>query len=342
MRGTSPRRRVWRVWTYSNTPREELVGDLRDDPAPRTVLAREALVVDRLQSVQVIRHQPKERRRLRASGLVHGARRRYRVGHARSGTEERRAYALYDLALLQPALRADAQALRSLGDVRSGTSGWSGADRRAAMRAPGDSLAAVMTPPRAEHGTPSPIVSYSFMRLNLVFLLTVLGCRAAAPDAAPATVVPNDNRVASGTFRRDTLVFTLNARLAAWRPDSDVDSAVTVQAFASRDGVPRIPGPLLRVSAGTVVEIRVTNSLADSTLVVHGLRPGTRGDDTLQVKAGESRLTHFVASTPGTFLYWGRSSGDRMQRSERRDGLLTGAIVVDAAGVQPDTSERVS
>jgi len=33
---------------------EELLRDLRDDGAPRTVLAREAVVVDRLQPLQVI------------------------------------------------------------------------------------------------------------------------------------------------------------------------------------------------------------------------------------------------------------------------------------------------
>ena len=58
---------------------EELVGDLCDHGAPRTVLAREALVVDRLQALQMIRHQPKERRRLGPSGLVDAARRRRHV-----------------------------------------------------------------------------------------------------------------------------------------------------------------------------------------------------------------------------------------------------------------------
>jgi hypothetical protein len=38
---------------------EELVRDLRDHGAPRAVLAREALVVHRLEPLQVIRHQPK-------------------------------------------------------------------------------------------------------------------------------------------------------------------------------------------------------------------------------------------------------------------------------------------
>jgi hypothetical protein len=40
----------------------------------------------------MVRDQPKERRRLGTSGLVDAARHRGRVGHARSGTEERRAY----------------------------------------------------------------------------------------------------------------------------------------------------------------------------------------------------------------------------------------------------------
>lgn len=172
-------------------------------------------------------------------------------------------------------------------------------------------------------------------------LLPLLGCREASPGVALPAGVPNDNRAAGGTLRGDTLVFPLNAGLAAWRPDKHADSAVTVQAFAAADGVPRIPGPLLRVTAGTIVQVLLSNSLVDSTLVVHGLRPGTGGDDTLHVKAGETRTVHFLASVPGTYLYWGRTSGDRMERSERRDGPLAGAIVVDAAGVTPDTSERV-
>ncbi|MBL0171956.1 MAG: multicopper oxidase domain-containing protein [Gemmatimonadaceae bacterium] len=178
-------------------------------------------------------------------------------------------------------------------------------------------------------------------RAATIGLMMALAACGRSANHAPVAVVPNDNRVAGGTRRGDTLVFALNATMGAWRPDTDVDSSVTVQAFAAPDGVPRIPGPLLRVATSTVVEIHVTNSLTDSTLVVHGLRPGTSGDDTLQVKAGESRTVHFVAGAPGTYLYWGRTSGDRMERSEGRDGPLAGAIVVDAAGVAPDTSERV-
>ena len=40
--------------------RQKLVGHLRDDGTPGAILAREAVVVDRLQAVQMIRHQPKD------------------------------------------------------------------------------------------------------------------------------------------------------------------------------------------------------------------------------------------------------------------------------------------
>lgn len=71
---------------------EALVRDLGDHGAPRAVLAREAVVVDRLQAVEMILHQPKQRRRLWASGLVdaEGHRRRVcHVPHTRSPTVER-------------------------------------------------------------------------------------------------------------------------------------------------------------------------------------------------------------------------------------------------------------
>ena len=78
---------------------EELVRDLADDRAPRAVVAREAFVLHRLQAVELILHQPKQRRRLRTPGLVdaEGHRRRRcrgvcHVPHARSPTVERRAY----------------------------------------------------------------------------------------------------------------------------------------------------------------------------------------------------------------------------------------------------------
>jgi hypothetical protein len=73
---------------FEHAAGEELLRHPRDDGTPRAIRAREALVVDRLQAVQMIRHEPKERRRLRTAGFVDATRRRCRVGHARSGTAE--------------------------------------------------------------------------------------------------------------------------------------------------------------------------------------------------------------------------------------------------------------
>jgi len=172
-------------------------------------------------------------------------------------------------------------------------------------------------------------------------MLIALGCGERARTNQRPSVVPNDNRHALTTWRGDTLVFTLRAQHAAWKPDLNVDTSVTVQAFASDDDVPRIPGPLLRATVGSVIELRVTNAIADSTLVVRGLRPGMPGDDTIHVRSGETRVTHFVASTPGTYLYRGRTSSDRLAPSEGRDGPLSGAIVIDPAGAVLDSTERI-
>ena len=79
-------------------------------------------------------------------------------------------------------------------------------------------------------------------RLLLLLALPfgVLAGGARLPAAAPAEAVPNDNRTAGGRLEGGVLTLALEARLASWRPDLDVDSAVTVQAFAEAGGAPRI------------------------------------------------------------------------------------------------------
>jgi FtsP/CotA-like multicopper oxidase with cupredoxin domain len=104
--------------------------------------------------------------------------------------------------------------------------------------------------------------------------------------------------------------------------------------------VPRIPGPLLRVTTGTVVEIRVTNQIPDSTLFLHGLHPGA-ANDTIHVTPGATRTTYFTAAQPGTYLYWATTAPGRAAPSETRTGPLAGAIVVDDPRQPPDPSERI-
>ncbi len=160
-------------------------------------------------------------------------------------------------------------------------------------------------------------------------------------DDAVALAAPNDNRQPSGRLRRVGYTLHLEAKLAAWKPDANVDSTVTVQAFAEAGGAPRIPGPLLRVPHGTRVQLSVRNSIADSTLIVHGLRAGTIPNDTLHVQPGTVRELRFRADSVGTYLYWGTTRGSSIDQRWSRDSQLTGAIVVDPVGKEPHPDDRI-
>jgi manganese oxidase len=174
----------------------------------------------------------------------------------------------------------------------------------------------------------------------LLTLLAAASIGAHSGQRSLEMVVPNDNRVAAGSVAAGELRLRLDARFAAWHPDTDADSTVTIMAFAEEGGRPQIPGPLLRVVEGTVVHVSVRNSLPDSSLVVHGLRAGTVSDDTLHIAAGATRELRFRATSAGTYLYWG-TTGAPLNDRMLRDGQLTGAIVIDPVGVPRDTSERI-
>jgi FtsP/CotA-like multicopper oxidase with cupredoxin domain len=173
-------------------------------------------------------------------------------------------------------------------------------------------------------------------------LAAAVHARSGGGGAALPHAVPNDNRVAGGRSIDGGLELHLVARLAAWKPDLDVDSTVTIQAFGEEGGAPRIPGPLLRAYEGAEIRLTITNEIADSTLVVHGLRAGTVAEDTVHVAPGARRELSYRAGAPGTYMYWGTTTG-MSHASERngRDGQLTGAIVIDPAGVTPDPAERI-
>jgi FtsP/CotA-like multicopper oxidase with cupredoxin domain len=156
------------------------------------------------------------------------------------------------------------------------------------------------------------------------------------------SVVPNDNRRPAGLLHDGVLRVTLTAGNARWRPDLDVDTMMTVQAFAGEDGVARIPGPLIRATSGTAVRITLRNALGDSTLIVHGLRAGSHtAADTVHVAPGATRVVEFRATRPGTYFYWGTRSGRPINKRWGRDSQLTGVIVIDPAERKPDPRERI-
>lgn len=160
----------------------------------------------------------------------------------------------------------------------------------------------------------------------------------ATPPAAPR-VVPNSNSTAAGKLSDGILTLSLEAKRAVWYPDGDSLPGRDVLAFSEGSGAAMVPGPLVRVPAGTTVDLTVSNTLDADSIVFHvppevkGNRPPD-GADSVVIAPGERAALRFVAAAPGNYLYRARTN-DRVARALQVGGLMAGAIVVDSAGVAP-------
>src|SRR4029434_5398755 len=114
------------------------------------------------------------------------------------------------------------------------------------------------------------------------------------------------------------------------------DPGGAVPAFAESGRAPLIPGPLIRVVAGTRVTATVRNVLPNDTLLVHRLytrEPGGRAAARIEVTPGQERTVEFVLRAPGTYYYWATTMRRPLRYRVHEDAQLTGAIVVDSAGM---------
>ena len=151
-------------------------------------------------------------------------------------------------------------------------------------------------------------------------------------------VTPNDNRTASGVMRDGRLELRLDARLAMWHPHADDGPGALTPAFAADDAAPSIPGPLVRVRAGTTVRVMLRNSLRD-TLRVQGLYDRTSNppnDVPIVLSPGAAHELTMRLDEPGTYFYWGTTTRRALNFRTLEDAQLTGAIVVDGAD-EPQT-----
>ena len=159
-----------------------------------------------------------------------------------------------------------------------------------------------------------------------------------AAAGSPERIKINDNRTPAGIRSDGILTIRLEARLGTWHPDRDTDPGVVVKAFGVENGPLQIPGPIIRVREGTEVRVRVRNSLTDS-LAMHGLyeRPG-RNTAAVVIAPGEIREIGFLPGQPGTYYYWGATTGDTtLPARSPRDSQLVGALIVDPRdGPPPD------
>ena len=160
-------------------------------------------------------------------------------------------------------------------------------------------------------------------------------CRLPSP-APSAAAEPNDNRARAGALRDGVLTVRLVAREAAWRPDGPNGCGLAVHAFAEEGKATQIPGPLIRVAAGTEVRVAVRNALSKA-IWVRGLQDRAIGTqlDSVEVTPGTTRDFRFVATTSGAWYYWARGdSVGRVVRSDA-DGQLVGALIVEDRNTAP-------
>ena len=118
-----------------------------------------------------------------------------------------------------------------------------------------------------------------------------------APDRPRA--VANDNRVGGGTLRDGVVTLRLVVRDVSWYPDGPNGCALRVRAFAEEGNPALIPGPLIRVRAGTEVRASVRNTLR-TTLWVRGLHDRDTGIlDSAEVAPGAGLVEYgYVGSIP--------------------------------------------
>ena len=146
----------------------------------------------------------------------------------------------------------------------------------------------------------------------------------------------NDNRARAGIFSGAVLALRMEARLAEWHPDGEDRPGAVIPVFAEIGRQASIPGPLIRVPAGAEVITVVRNAVPNTVLTIHGLhsRPvlSAAFNDSVQLTYGQIQTLRFKLDRPGTYYYWGTTTGSSFGNRTHEDAQLTGAIVVDEAG----------
>lgn len=133
-----------------------------------------------------------------------------------------------------------------------------------------------------------------------------------------------------------TLAVRLEARVAQWHPQGDNAPGAAIPVFAEIGRPAQVPGPLIRVPGGTNVVATVRNLVPNAVLTIHGLhsRPtvGAEFNDSIQLAPGTVQTLRFRLDRPGTYYYWGTTTGQSFDKRTREDAQLSGVIVVDEPG----------
>jgi len=167
-------------------------------------------------------------------------------------------------------------------------------------------------------------------------LLLVTSSAAAQAIPRMERVRPNDNRARAGILSSGVLAVRMEARIAEWHPQGEEAPGAMIPVFGEIGRQAQIPGPLIRVPGGTNVIVVVRNAIPNTILTVHGLhsRPavGAAFNDSIQLAYGAIQTLRFRLDRPGTYYYWGTTTGASFDSRTKDDAQLSGVIVVDEPG----------
>lgn len=179
----------------------------------------------------------------------------------------------------------------------------------------------------------------------LVVLGALLMSGSVPVRSAPPVVRPNPNLERAGVLRDGVLRVTLEAKESTWWFNGPGHPPQSIEAFAEPDKPPLMPGPLIRVPAGTELRISVRNSLRLPLTFfvpasIHGGPDGLAAVDSVVVAPGGAGTVIVPATTPGNYLYRA-TTPTGTSRWVRMAGLLAGAVVVDTARATSRPDDRV-
>ena len=173
------------------------------------------------------------------------------------------------------------------------------------------------------------------MRLSLVPPLALTALVVGTPTSRvpePPVLAANANTAPAGTLRDGVLTLDLEATRARWHREGGAVPGTLVDAFAEAGKSPLIPGPFIRVPAGTEIHVRVRNALSKRITFFLPTSPST--DDSIMLVPGATGEIRGRATRPGNYIY--RATDTTKAAAQlRMDGALGGAIVVDSAGITP-------
>lgn len=183
----------------------------------------------------------------------------------------------------------------------------------------------------------------------------------------------DDYRTGAGRMEDGIWKLRLTAHEVAWLPRGEGGPELTAYAFSPGDGPAQIPAPMIRVPAGTPVEVTVRNELK-RTLVIRGLNdraeaetmdpPGgipvlrAFGSGVLRLEPEQEDTVRFTPTEEGSFFYYARTLPAYAPEPDRPissfvplpeevfggdgpDGPFIGPLIVDPAGAEPSPNEQV-